>query len=92
MKDEYKAALPHNLIVEGRENLSVSGVEGVVTSNEREVLMHTVMGDLVVLGEGLHIDSLSVETGDLHLSGRVDALQYREKTNVPTGLLARLFG
>lgn len=92
MKDESKAALPHNLILEGRGNLSVSGVEGIVASNEREVLMHTVMGDLVVLGEDLHIDALSVETGDLQLSGRVDALQYREKSSARTGLAARLFG
>ena len=92
MKDEYKAVRSHNLILEGRENLSVSGVEGVVASNDREVLMHTVMGDLVVLGEGLHIDALSVETGEMHLSGRVDALQYREKSGARTGLWARLFG
>ena len=54
--------------------------------------MHTVMGDLVVLGEGLHIDALSVETGDLQLSGRVDALQYREKSSARPGFAARLFG
>ena len=92
MKDEVKAAVPHNMIMEGRENLSVSGVEGVVSSNEREVLMHTVLGDLVVMGEGLHIDALSVESGDLRLSGRVDVLQYRENSNTRSGILARLFG
>ena len=92
MKDEVKAAVPHNMIMEGRENLSVSGVEGVVSSNEREVLMHTVLGDLIVMGEGLHIDALSVVSGDLRLSGRVDVLQYRENANTRSGILARLFG
>ena len=92
MKDEVKAAVPYNMILEGRENLSVSGVEGVVSSNEREVLMHTVLGDLIVMGEGLHIDALSVESGDLRLSGRVDVLQYRENSNTRSGILVRLFG
>lgn len=92
MKDEFKTSMTHNLILEGRKNITVSGVEGVVSSNEREVLLNTVMGDMIILGEGMHIDNLCIESGDLRLSGRVDSIQYRMKKESGSGLMARLFG
>ena len=88
---EFPAA-GHRVTLEGRERLIVSGVEDVDRFDEAEIVMNTAAGTLVVTGEGLHIDKLSLDGGELHVDGRVDTLSY-EDAAVPRGsLLARLFG
>ena len=64
----------HHVILEGRESLSVSGVEEVESFDENTIVMRTCKGTLVVRGEDLHIEKLSLDGGDLKVEGSVDAL------------------
>lgn len=91
MSDTENRGLPQNLILEHRKRLSISGVEAVDSFDESFVRMRTALGDLLVRGEGLHVDLLSVETGDALITGRVDELSY-EDTVERRGLWERLFG
>ena len=43
---------PHHVILEGRESLSVSGVEEVESFDENSIVMSTCKGTLVVRGGG----------------------------------------
>jgi len=81
---------PHSVILEGRNKLSVSGVEDVERFDDSEISMTTVCGDLIVRGEGLHIEKLSLDTGDIVVEGQVTYMGYEE--TVPAGgFWARLF-
>lgn len=82
----------HHILLEGREQLSVSGVEDVESFDENLIVMLTVRGTLVVRGEDLHIEKLSLDGGDLRVEGRVDALIYTSEGRERGGLLSRLFG
>ena len=85
-------AVPHQVVLEDREQLTVSGVEEVESFDESSILLSTALGGLEVQGEGLHIEKLSLDGGDLKVEGDIDSLTYedsgREKAG---GLLARLF-
>lgn len=85
-------AAAHRLTMEGREKLIVSGVEDVDRFDETEIVMSTAAGTLVVTGEALHIDKLSLDGGELHVDGRVDTLSYEDAAAPHGGLLSRLFG
>lgn len=94
MQYEEKKLRPeadHHVILEGREFLSVSGVEEVESFDENSIVMNTVKGVLVVRGEGLHIEKLSLDGGDLKVEGSVDSLTYEEDAGDRGGFLARLF-
>jgi len=82
----------HHLTLEGREHLTVSGVEDVERFDENMIVMSTAAGTLVVTGEQLHIGKLSLDGGELHVDGEIDALQYEDSGSVRKGLLGRLFG
>ncbi len=82
---------PHHLILEGREQLSVSGVEEVESFDENQIVMYTSKGALIVRGEGLHIEKLSLDGGDLMVEGSIDSLTYEESQRDKGGLFARLF-
>ena len=64
----------HHIILEEREQLSVSGVEEVESFDESAILLTTAQGGLEIQGEGLHIEKLSLDGGDLKVEGRVNAL------------------
>lgn len=82
----------HHLILEDRERLSVSGVEEVESFDENTIVMHTNRGTLVIRGENLHIEKLSLDGGDLMVEGDVDALNYEDSRDRQSGgLFARLF-
>ena len=82
----------HQLTLEGRERLTVSGVEDVERFDETMIVMNTSAGTLLVSGERLHIEKLSLDGGELHVDGQIDALQYEEQGGGRGGLLSRLFG
>lgn len=84
---------PHRVTLEERSGLSVSGVEEVERFDESEIVMSTTRGTLVIRGEGLHIEKLSLDGGELRVEGSVDALTYEDDgESRGGGLLARLFG
>lgn len=81
----------HHVILEGRASLSVSGVEEVESFDENAIVMRTSLGTLVVRGEELHIEKLSLDGGDLRVEGMVDSLTYEDDGGPRAGFLARLF-
>ena len=90
MTDERRDK-PHNIIVEGRERISVSGVLDVLDFNEQNINLSTTGGMLSITGEGLHIERLSLESGEVSAQGTVSGLNYSD--NVPSGgFFSRLFG
>ena len=82
----------HRLQLEGREKLSVSGVEDVVRFDKNCIVTTTSAGTLIITGEELHIGKLSLDGGEMQVDGRIDAVTY-EDTEVRQGsFLSRLFG
>ena len=59
--------VPQNIIIENRSRMSVSGVSDVENFDENSVVLYTNRGLLTVKGTGLHIERLSLETGELGL-------------------------
>ena len=93
MNNDYAANYAaHRLELEGRERLTISGVEDVERFDETGIVMTTSAGVLTVTGPGLHIGQLSLEGGELHVDGRVDSISYEEADGGRGGLLRRLFG
>lgn len=93
MKDyNTMPAMEHRLELEGRERLTVSGVEDVDRFDETGIIMTTSAGTLVVTGEDLHIGKLSLDGGELHVDGRIDSITYEDQSPGRGGFFGRLFG
>ncbi|MDR2753071.1 MAG: sporulation protein YabP [Oscillospiraceae bacterium] len=87
MAEERKPGtqMPHNIILEDRRLLTVSGVSDVDSFDEHTVTVFTDMGELIVRGNDLHINRLSVEVGELLLEGSILSLTYQEPQQKTTG-------
>lgn len=87
-----KAPVIHSIILEGRKKLSVSGVTDVDCFDENTVLLYTNMGELTVKGSELHVNDLSVTSGEMNVEGNIEAIIYGDRDRQsPLSFLGKLF-
>ena len=90
MAEEKSISFPHNLSLESRQHLTVSGVTDIGSYDEQIVIAETEMGELTVKGEGLHIIRMSVDSAELTVEGEIYSLSYSEPAH-RDGFFSRLF-
>ena len=81
----------HSLVLKDRSQLALTGVSRIISCDENAAVLETPLGNLTIGGQGLQVSELSVASGQLQLSGKIEYLQYAENRQSGGGLLARLF-
>lgn len=67
-----------NIILENRRRLSISGTEDVESFDEDSIVLYTQLGVLTVKGTDLHINKLSVESGEVVVEGEINSVAYTD--------------
>ena len=88
MTEERKG---HDLRLEDRSKLTMTGVTEVVSFEETGVLLRTALGTLVIQGRDLQLKTLALEGGQVAVEGSISALLY-EEPRAAGGWLRRLLG
>ncbi len=92
MPEERKInSMPHNIVLEDRKMLTISGVADVDSFDEETVIVFTDLGELTIRGTNLHINRLSVEVGELTVEGNIAALIYSDETPKSGGFFSKVF-
>ena len=81
---------PHKLTLSDRKNLTLTGVQEVLSFDEDTVILRTGLGTLIIQGSDLQLKTLSVEGGQTAVEGSISALVYEEPRQ--DGWLRRLLG
>ena len=68
----------HRITLNHRQSCMVSGVKDVLSFDLHEVLLETVDGMLMLRGEDLHVNRLTLEKGEVDVDGRIDSLTYSD--------------
>ena len=76
---ESTLKLPHNLILEDRKKLTVSGVQDVDCFDESLVVLFTNMGKLTVRGR------------EFSMEGDISGVEYSDEAKGKSGFFARIF-
>jgi len=76
--DEQQVVKPHRITLQNRSSLQVTGVADVIAYDPGEIILETTAGLLLIKGEELHMNHLSLEKGETGVDGRVDSLTYSE--------------
>ena len=81
MKNELSksANIPHNVIIENKEKISITGVYDVRSFDDNEVILDTSGGNMSVCGEDLRVEKLSIESGEIVIEGCIFCIEYSEK-------------
>ena len=84
----------HKVSINGRRTAIITGVNDVLSFDAGEVLLQTEQGILMIRGDELHVNRLSLEKGEVDVDGRIDSLTYSDSSSyLKSGesLLGRLF-
>lgn len=67
---------PHSVTLDNRNILKLTGIKDVSGFDEQTVSLDTPLGSLIVKGEQLHINKLSLDSGEVIVDGKINSLQY----------------
>lgn len=82
----------HSLLINDREDTSISGIKKVLSFDDEEFLIDTIFGPLEIKGYGLEIVKLDTYQGTICIKGIINTIEYLEdskKNN--SGILSKLF-
>ncbi|MCL2034430.1 MAG: sporulation protein YabP [Oscillospiraceae bacterium] len=89
-EDKRVIKMKHNVIMENRRTLTVTGVMDIDSFDEETVTVFTEHGELTIKGRDLHINKIDVDTGDLLMEGDVDSLSYSDNLPQKGGFFSKL--
>ena len=81
---------PHQLILQERQQLELTGVTDVDSFDDTVVEVYTSLGRLTVRGTGLHIRRLDLGSGLLSIEGEIGSLVYVDEPVRRDGFFRRL--
>ena len=82
--------LPHKLTLNDRKNLTLTGVTEIVSFDDTTIILQTHLGALEVQGQSLQLKTLSIDGGQVIVSGHISTLIYDEP-RAAGGFWGRLF-
>ena len=92
---EDKTRMIHKVYLNARKSAVLSGVRDVLSFDAKEVYLETEQGVLLIQGDELHVNRLSLEKGEIDIDGRrIDSFAYsdREETQKKAAsFLSRMF-
>lgn len=84
----------HRIQMVNRKSATFTGVLDVLSFDVAEILLETQQGMLLIKGQDLHVNRLTLEKGEVDIEGQIDSLAYSEAKAVKAkseSILKRLF-
>jgi sporulation protein YabP len=75
MEEEKKSSLS----LENRKNLILTGILEVISFDDQKISLNTKLGNLSIKGEGLKMNKLDVQNGDVIIIGTILSMIYSGK-------------
>ncbi len=88
--DKNMPKMPHNIIMEDRRKLSVSGVTDIDSFDEQTIIAITGAGELTIRGWNLHITRLNLEQTELMVDGEISSLTYTDTRPQARGFFSKV--
>lgn len=93
-KDQTISSYNHSINILERKNILVTGVKKIESFDDEEFLMETVMGFLILKGEGLELLKLDTLQGSVSIKGMLKSFSYIDdgmKKDKENNFISRLF-
>ncbi len=78
MEDLNSSTRTHKITMTNRASCTISGVSDVLSFDIHEILLETDQGMLMIKGEDLHVNRLTLERGEVDVEGKLDSFTYSD--------------
>lgn len=68
----------HSVDIKDRKHINCTGVKHVESYDDKEIVLETSMGNLIIKGKDLNIKNLNLEEGTLQVIGELESMFYAE--------------
>lgn len=88
------SARTHKISMINRRTCTINGVNDVLSFDIHEILLETEQGMLMIKGEDLHVNRLTLDKGEVDVDGKIDSITYSDIANVGhkgDSFISRLF-
>ncbi len=82
----------HTLDLTDRSTLCITGVSELIAFDEDSVILDVGGSELHIGGSSLSVSRLSLESGEIDVTGKVDSIIYAESAPKSRSLVSRLLG
>lgn len=92
--DEIRGSKDHKMMIHNRTSCNLTGVLDVLTFDVSQILVETEQGMLMIKGQDLHVNRLTLDKGEIDIEGRMDSFTYTDMAmqgNKSESLLGKLF-
>ena len=90
MPEVIKQPQQHHLIVENRQSLTATGILSILSYDAQSAILDTSLGVLTIGGRSLCVSELSVQSGEVKITGEIEFIQYAAQKQERGGLWQRL--
>lgn len=94
-RNEERQNSVQKVYLNNRHSAVLSGVLDVLSFDSGEIYLDTTQGILLIQGDELHVNRLSLDKGEVDIDGVIDRLSYsdrEEPMQQARGILGRLLG
>ncbi len=94
MEEKQGIQKSHKVSLNARSQAMITGVKDVLSFDAGEVLLETEQGILMIRGNELHVNRLTLEKGEVDVDGKIDSLTYSDSNGYGKSgesLISRLF-
>lgn len=78
MEELNSSTRMHKVTMTNRRSCTINGVSDVLSFDIHEILLETEQGILMIKGDDLHVNRLTLEKGEVDVDGRIDSLTYSD--------------
>ncbi|MGL5314830.1 MAG: sporulation protein YabP [Peptostreptococcaceae bacterium] len=83
--------MEHNITLKDRSKLTVSGIEHIYSFNDKKVEVRTSAGEMVIEGENLDMNKLSLDDNIISIEGTINSIVYSKERKPQESFIKRLF-
>ena len=78
MEELSSGARTHKVTMTNRRACSINGVNDVLSFDTHEILLETEQGMLMIRGNELHVNRLTLDKGEVDVDGKIDSFTYSD--------------
>ena len=81
MEELSGSARMHKVTMTNRRSCAINGVKDVLSFDEHEILLETEQGMMMIKGDELHVNRLTLDKGEVDVDGKIDSFTYSDVAN-----------
>ena len=84
-------AFTHVVKINDRKNIIISGIKKIISFDDKEFLLESSLGNIVIKGSTLEMIKLDTIEGNVSIKGKIDNFMYTDIVNKENSIISKLF-